>query len=154
MGTSLEPEEESLDGRVQDESEGDAAWSERPTVRSYLLVNSHQTRSLTGCSQRRGRPTRKKRRKTDDGKASRAESGSSFKPAVSLQPLLDFLTSKHASEDSEDTSFDTVAGSVLAEYAERRDELEERHERDDLVSFYFPSSPLSSTTRQFSGWSR
>lgn len=32
-------------------------------------------------------------------------------------------------------SFDVVAGSVLAEYAERRDELEERHERDDLVSF-------------------
>ena len=58
-----------------------------------------------------------------------------FVPAVSLQPLLDFLASKHASEDSEDTSFDVVAGKVLAEYAERRDELEERHERDDLVSF-------------------
>ena len=74
-------------------------------------------------------------------------------PAVSLQPLLDFLASKHASEDSEDTSFDAVAGSVLAEYAERRDELEERHERDDLVSFtslHFPSQPPpSSTTRQF-----
>jgi len=152
MGSSLEPEEESLDGRVQDESEGDAAWSERPTVRPHLLVNAHETRSLTGCFQRRGRPARKKRKKNDDdGKASRAvipDSESSYVPTVSLQPLLDFLASKYASEDSEDTSFDTVAGSVLAEYAERRDELEERHERDDLVSFHFPVLPPSSTTRQ------
>lgn len=71
----------------------------------------------------------------DDGKTSRATPGGGpLVPAVSLQPLLDFLASKHASEDSEDTTFDDVAGSVLAEYAERRDELEERHERDNLVS--------------------
>ena len=71
----------------------------------------------------------------DDGKTSRATPGGGpLLPAVSLQPLLDFLASKHAPEDSEDTTFDDVAGSMLAEYAERRDELEERHERDDLVS--------------------
>jgi hypothetical protein len=71
----------------------------------------------------------------DDGKTSRATPGGVPLVATSpLQPLLDFLASKHASEDSEDTTFDDVAGSVLAEYAERRDELEERHERDDLVS--------------------
>ena len=36
--------------------------------------------------------------------------------------------------DSEDATFDEVAGSVLAEYAERRGELEAEYERDDLVS--------------------
>ena len=36
--------------------------------------------------------------------------------------------------DSEDATFDDVAGSVLAQYAKRRDELEEQYERDDLVS--------------------
>jgi hypothetical protein len=36
--------------------------------------------------------------------------------------------------DSEDAIFDDVAGSVLAQYAKRRDELEEQYERDDLVS--------------------
>ena len=41
--------------------------------------------------------------------------------------------------DSEDATFDDVAGSVLAQYAERRDELEERYERDDLVSTLYPS---------------
>jgi hypothetical protein len=64
--------------------------------------------------------------------------GSSPVPAVSFQPLLDLLASKHASEDSEDATFDGVAGSVLAEYAERRDELEEWHERHDLVSSHCP----------------
>ena len=71
----------------------------------------------------------------DDGKTSRATPGGSpLVPVVSLQPLIDLLASKHASEDSEDMTFDDFAGSVLAEYAGRRDELEERHERDDLVS--------------------
>jgi hypothetical protein len=36
--------------------------------------------------------------------------------------------------DSEDATFDDVAGSVLAHYAKRRDELEAQYERDDLVS--------------------
>ena len=61
-------------------------------------------------------------------------SSSDSVPAVSLQPLLDLLVSKYASEDSEDATFDDVAGLVLAQYAERRDELEEQFERDDLVS--------------------
>lgn len=38
--------------------------------------------------------------------------------------------------DSEDASFDDVAGSVLVQYAERRDELGEQFERDDLVSTF------------------
>jgi len=59
-------------------------------------------------------------------------------PAVSLQPLHYFLASKHASENSENTTFDAVAGSVLAEYAGRRDEREERHERDELASSLAP----------------
>jgi hypothetical protein len=80
--------------------------------------------------------TRKRRRKDDDANTSRATPGSSPDsiPAVSLQPLLDFLASKYAPEDSEDATFDDVAGSVLAQYAERRDELEEQCERDDHVS--------------------
>ncbi len=41
--------------------------------------------------------------------------------------------------NSEDTNFDDVAGSVLAQYAERRNELEEQYERDDLVSTLCPS---------------
>jgi len=44
---------------------------------------------------------------------------------------------KYASEDTEDATFDEVAGSVVAEYAERRDELEEQYERDDLVGMLF-----------------
>jgi hypothetical protein len=76
--------------------------------------------------------------KEDDANTSRATPGSSPDtesiPAVTLQPLLDFLVSKYASEDNEDATFDDVAGSVLAQYAERRDEIEEQCERDDLVS--------------------
>ena len=41
--------------------------------------------------------------------------------------------------DCEDATFDDVAGSVLAQYAERRDELEERYERDDFVSTFYLS---------------
>jgi hypothetical protein len=71
----------------------------------------------------------------DHGKMSRATPGGDpLVPAVSLQPIIDFLASKYASEDTDDATFDAVAGSVLVEYAGRRDELEERHERDDLVS--------------------
>lgn len=72
----------------------------------------------------------------DDAHTSRATPGSSPDsiPTVSLQPLLDFLASKYASKDSEDATFDDVAGSVIAQYVERRDELEEQCERDDLVS--------------------
>jgi hypothetical protein len=76
--------------------------------------------------------------KEDDANTSGATPGSSPDtesiPAVTLQPLLDFLVSKYASEDNEDATFDDVAGSVLAQYAERRDEIEEQCERDDLVS--------------------
>jgi hypothetical protein len=57
----------------------------------------------------------------------------SIPPPPSLQPLLDLLASKYASVDSEDATFDEVTGSLLAEYARVRDELEERYERDDLV---------------------
>lgn len=57
--------------------------------------------------------------------------------AISLQPLLDLLESKYAPVDSEDATFDDVAGSVLVQYAERRDELEEQYERDDLVSIFY-----------------
>jgi hypothetical protein len=45
-------------------------------------------------------------------------------------------------------TFDDVAGSVLTEYAERRDELEERHERDDLVSSRPPSVSSDQRTRE------
>ncbi|KAF8489890.1 hypothetical protein F5888DRAFT_1743967 [Russula emetica] len=85
---------------------------------------------------RRGRSTRKRRKVKENADTSRATPGSSpdSLPTVSLQPLLDFLASKYASEDCEDATFDDVAGSVLAQYAERRDELEEQYERDDLVS--------------------
>jgi hypothetical protein len=84
--------------------------------------------------------------KKDDANTSRATPGESSPdssiPAISLQPLLDFLASKYAPEDCEDANFDDVdvAGSVLAQYAERRDELEEQYERDDLVSMFFKLS--------------
>lgn len=117
MAASRDPDDESSEGWALDDNDGDAAYVDKPT--------------------RRGRSTRKRRKKNDDdddANTSRATPGSSPDsiPAVSLQPLLDFLVSKYASEGSEDATFDDVAGSVLAQYAERRDELEEQYERDDL----------------------
>ena len=41
MAASVELEEESLDGQAQDDSDGDATWSDRLTVRSqplYVLI--------------------------------------------------------------------------------------------------------------------
>lgn len=61
---------------------------------------------------------------------------------ISLQPLIDALTSTYASVDSEDVSFDTIAKSVLEQCVQTRDRLEELHGRDDLVSFRCSSTQL------------
>jgi hypothetical protein len=135
MAASLEPEDESLEGWALSDNDGDATYVDMPTVRSQLL-HTPIKKVFDQGSYQRGRSARKRRKKNDDddGDTSCATPGSPSVPAVSLQPLLDFLASKYASVDSEDSTFDDVAGSVLAQYRERRDELEERHERDDLVS--------------------
>ncbi|KAI9510026.1 hypothetical protein F5148DRAFT_658941 [Russula earlei] len=105
-----EPEDVCLEEHAADDSDSDVIYVDRPT-----------------------RPARKKRKKNDDkGNTFSATVGGSSFTAVSLQPLLDFLASKYASADCDDTTFDSVAGSILAQYAERRDELEQRHGRDDL----------------------
>lgn len=68
--------------------------------------------------------------------------GSEPLSTISLQPLIDILASTYASVDSEDVSFDTIAKSVLEQCVQTRDQLEELHERDDLVSLRYSSAQL------------
>ncbi|KAI0281106.1 Cupredoxin [Russula aff. rugulosa BPL654] len=127
---SVEPDDESSERWALDDSDSEAAYIDKPT--------------------RRRRSTRKRRNRKGDANTSRATSRISPEsdsiPAVSLQPLLDFLASKYAPEDSEDATFDDVAGFVLVQCAERRDELEEQYERDDLGRPYSLLSASEETT--------
>lgn len=68
--------------------------------------------------------------------------GSEPLSTISLQPLIDILASTYASVDNEDVSFDTIAKSVLEQCVQTRDQLEELHERDDLVSLRYSSAQL------------
>src|SRR6266851_3145167 len=67
MAASVELEEESLDGKAQDDSDGDATWSDRLTVRSqplYTPIKKVFDKGISG----EDAPLEKKGRKTTMGR--------------------------------------------------------------------------------------
>jgi hypothetical protein len=64
MAASVELEEESLDGQAQDDSDGDATWSDRLTVRSqplYTPIKKSLTRVLLAERTLRSKKKKEKR---------------------------------------------------------------------------------------------